>query len=75
MSAPNLHNNMKTNCSDDLRFERADEGIQQKSDREQEQMILDCDNILPEQEELKLLNQQLQAQVVALQNRSVLRMI
>jgi len=66
---------MKTNCSDDLRDERADEGIQQKSDREQEQMILDCDNILPEQEELKLLNQQLQAQVVALQNRSVLRMI
>ena len=42
---------------------------QYKSDREQEQMILDRDNIFQEQDELKLLNQQLQAQVVALQNR------
>ena len=33
-------------------------------------MILDRDNILREQEELKLLNQQLQAQVITLQNRS-----
>jgi len=30
---------------------------QQKSDREQQQMILNCDNILHEQEELKQLNQ------------------
>jgi len=30
---------------------------QQKSDREQEQMILNSDNILHEQEKLKLLNQ------------------
>jgi len=43
---------------------------QQKSDREREEMILDRDNILREQEELKLLNQQLQTQVVALQNKS-----
>ena len=43
---------------------------QQKSDREREQMILDRNNILCEQEELKQLNQQLQAQVAALQNNS-----
>ena len=46
---------------------------QQNSDREREQMILDRDNVIREQEELKLLNQQLSAQVVALQNNSVRR--
>ena len=44
---------------------------QQKSDRERKQMILDHDNILREQKELKLLNQQLQAQVFTLQNKSM----
>ena len=43
---------------------------QQKLDREREKMILDCDNMLRKQEELKFLNQQLQAQVIILQNRS-----
>ena len=33
-------------------------------------MILDRDNIFSEQEKLKLLNKQFQAQVVALQNKS-----
>jgi len=37
-----------------------------KSDREREQMAFDRENILLEQEKLKLLNQQLQAQVTEL---------
>ena len=42
---------------------------QAQSDREQEWMALDSENILWEQKKkLRLLNQQLQAQVTALQN-------
>ena len=43
---------------------------QVQSNPEQEQMILDHENIIREQEKLKLLNQQLQTQVAALQNNS-----
>ena len=39
-----------------------------QSGREREQMTIDRENILQEQEKLKLLNQQLQAQVTCLQN-------
>ena len=37
----------------------------EQSDREGEQMALDCENIFREQEKLRLLNQQLQTQVTA----------
>ena len=43
-------------------------GQQLQSDREREKMALDCKNIIREQDELKLLNQQLQTQVVTLQS-------
>ena len=42
----------------------------QQSNHELEQMTLNHDNILREQEELKLLNQLIQTQVGALQNNS-----
>ena len=38
------------------------------SDRDREQVALNCENVMHEQEVLKQLNDQLQAQVTALQN-------
>ena len=44
---------------------------QAQSDRERRQMALNRENILQEQKKLRLLNQQLMAQVSALQNNPV----